>query len=112
MTCGSCSDFEEEPEEQEVKVNETGGRYKRYTYNKGGKLSKKQLDNDRNEKLSEQDVIQRILSDYNWRVRPKGLNTTNPETGGPVIVMVNIMLRTISKIDDVNMVSAITNVNN
>uniref|UniRef100_A0A915KXB1 Glutamate-gated chloride channel n=1 Tax=Romanomermis culicivorax TaxID=13658 RepID=A0A915KXB1_ROMCU len=55
------------------------------------------------EKLTEQDVISRILHSYNWRVRPSGLNTSNKDTGGPVIVTVNIYLRSVSKIDDVNM---------
>uniref|UniRef100_A0A914C3C8 Ig-like domain-containing protein n=1 Tax=Acrobeloides nanus TaxID=290746 RepID=A0A914C3C8_9BILA len=54
-------------------------------------------------KLKEQDIIQRVLKDYDWRVRPRGNNDTWPDTGGPVIVSVNIYLRSISKIDDVNM---------
>ncbi|KAI1711016.1 neurotransmitter-gated ion-channel ligand binding domain-containing protein [Ditylenchus destructor] len=54
-------------------------------------------------KLKEQDIIQRILKDYDWRVRPRGLNDSWPDTGGPVLVEVNIYLRSISKIDDVNM---------
>ncbi|KAI6229234.1 BMA-AVR-14, isoform d [Aphelenchoides besseyi] len=55
------------------------------------------------QKLKEQDIIQRILKDYDWRVRPRGHNDSWPDTGGPVVVSVNIYLRSISKIDDVNM---------
>ncbi|KAI6227579.1 BMA-AVR-14, isoform d [Aphelenchoides fujianensis] len=54
-------------------------------------------------KLKEQDIIQRVLKDYDWRVRPRGYNDSWPDTGGPVVVSVNIYLRSISKIDDVNM---------
>ncbi|CAJ0577752.1 unnamed protein product, partial [Mesorhabditis spiculigera] len=54
-------------------------------------------------KLREQEIIQRALKDYDWRVRPRGTNESWPDTGGPVIVTVNIYLRSISKIDDVNM---------
>ncbi|KAI6171461.1 BMA-AVR-14, isoform d [Aphelenchoides bicaudatus] len=54
-------------------------------------------------KLKEQDIIQRVLKDYDWRVRPRGFNDSWPDTGGPVVVSVNIYLRSISKIDDVNM---------
>ncbi|CAI5437722.1 unnamed protein product [Caenorhabditis angaria] len=54
-------------------------------------------------KMKEQEVIQRVLKDYDWRVRPRGLNSSWPDTGGPVLVTVNIYLRSISKIDDVNM---------
>ncbi|CAK5074989.1 unnamed protein product [Meloidogyne enterolobii] len=38
-----------------------------------------------------------------WRVRPRGKNESWTDTGGPVNVTVNIYLRSISKIDDVNM---------
>uniref|UniRef100_A0A7E4W662 Ig-like domain-containing protein n=1 Tax=Panagrellus redivivus TaxID=6233 RepID=A0A7E4W662_PANRE len=58
---------------------------------------------DGKKKLKEQDIIQRVLKDYDWRVRPRGNNETWPDTGGPVVVKVNIYLRSISKIDDVNM---------
>ncbi|MCP9264122.1 Glutamate-gated chloride channel [Dirofilaria immitis] len=54
-------------------------------------------------KLKEQEIIQRTLKDYDWRVRPRGSNLSWPDTGGPVLVSVNIYLRSISKIDDVNM---------
>ncbi|CAI4228524.1 unnamed protein product [Auanema sp. JU1783] len=54
-------------------------------------------------KLKEQEIIQRVLKEYDWRVRPRGLNASWPDTGGPVLVTVNIYLRSISKIDDVNM---------
>ncbi|KAK5969554.1 hypothetical protein GCK32_009128 [Trichostrongylus colubriformis] len=58
---------------------------------------------DAKRKLKEQEIIQRILNNYDWRVRPRGLNASWPDTGGPVLVTVNIYLRSISKIDDVNM---------
>ncbi len=29
-------------------------------------------------KLKEQDIIQRMLKDYDWRVRPRGLNASWP----------------------------------
>ncbi|KAF7640293.1 hypothetical protein Mgra_00000121 [Meloidogyne graminicola] len=54
-------------------------------------------------KLKEQEIIQKVLRDYDWRVRPRGKNESWPDTGGPVNVTVNIYLRSISKIDDVNM---------
>ncbi|PAV75860.1 hypothetical protein WR25_08136 [Diploscapter pachys] len=56
--------------------------------------------------LDEQKVIRRLLaspqSDYDWRVRPRGSLNPNSEAG-PVIVQVNKYLRSISKVDDVNM---------
>ncbi|VDK52144.1 unnamed protein product [Anisakis simplex] len=58
---------------------------------------------DAKKKLKEQEIIQRALKDYDWRVRPRGGNLSWPDTGGPVLVSVNIYLRSISKIDDVNM---------
>ncbi|KAL3125308.1 hypothetical protein niasHT_000061 [Heterodera trifolii] len=54
-------------------------------------------------KLKEQEIIQKVLRDYDWRVRPRGKNDSWQDTGGPVVVSVNIYLRSISKIDDVNM---------
>ncbi|CEF69116.1 GluClalpha [Strongyloides ratti] len=54
-------------------------------------------------RLEEQEVISYILKDYDTRVRPRGTNNSWPDTGGPVDVTVNIYLRSISKIDDVNM---------
>ncbi|CAK5084087.1 unnamed protein product [Meloidogyne enterolobii] len=54
-------------------------------------------------KLKEQEIIQKVLRDYDWRVRPRGKNESWTDTGGPVNVTVNIYLRSISKIDDVNM---------
>ncbi|GMT06750.1 hypothetical protein PENTCL1PPCAC_28924, partial [Pristionchus entomophagus] len=54
-------------------------------------------------KLKEQEIIQKVLTNYDWRVRPRGQNSSWPDTGGPVVVTVNIYLRSISKIDDVNM---------
>ncbi|VDM23791.1 unnamed protein product [Toxocara canis] len=63
--------------------------------------------NDRYERLlDEQKIIRRLLededSDYDWRVRPRG--TLNPAVEeSPVNVAVNMYLRSISKVDDVNM---------
>ncbi|CAD5224559.1 unnamed protein product [Bursaphelenchus xylophilus] len=54
-----------------------------------------------NTKLEEQEIIQRLFNDYDFRVRPKGTNSSLPGDG-PVVVTVNIFLRTISKIDEVN----------
>ncbi|GMT35583.1 hypothetical protein PFISCL1PPCAC_26880, partial [Pristionchus fissidentatus] len=54
-------------------------------------------------KLKEQEIIQKVLTNYDWRVRPRGENSSWPDTGGPVVVTVNVYLRSISKIDDVNM---------
>lgn len=67
-------------------------------------------------------IVKGVFARYDWRIRPKGLNTTirkfgegsdqelsytrfGSGTGGPVVIMANLYLRTISKIDDVNMVS-------
>lgn len=55
-------------------------------------------------KVTEQLIIKNLLSDYDWRIRPQGQNKSWPDTGGPVVITVNIFLRSISKIDDVNMV--------
>ncbi|CAD6197043.1 unnamed protein product [Caenorhabditis auriculariae] len=56
--------------------------------------------------LDEQRIIRRLLedsdSDYDWRVRPRGSLDRNYENG-PVNVEVNMYLRSISKVDDVNM---------
>lgn len=104
-----CSDFDDAP--IEIEKESTNTRSKRYSPPKA-KISKKQLtEGEVSDKLTEQDVIQKILANYNWRVRPKGLNSSNTDTGGPVMVTVNIMLRTISKIDDVNMVRLRYNLN-
>uniref|UniRef100_A0A914WIN4 Uncharacterized protein n=1 Tax=Plectus sambesii TaxID=2011161 RepID=A0A914WIN4_9BILA len=51
----------------------------------------------------DQKILQQLQSGYDHRVRPPGTNTTIPGTGGPVMVSVNIMIRMLSKIDDVNM---------
>uniref|UniRef100_A0A915D2G7 Uncharacterized protein n=1 Tax=Ditylenchus dipsaci TaxID=166011 RepID=A0A915D2G7_9BILA len=40
---------------------------------------------------------------YDWRVRPPGTNLSLPGNHGPVIVKVDMLIRSISKIDDVNM---------
>ncbi|KRZ56091.1 Glutamate-gated chloride channel, partial [Trichinella nativa] len=76
-----------------------------------GKIGERREEETTKEKLSEQDIIQKVMDGYDWRVRPRGLNASIPEqcevllldTGGPVIVNVNIMMRSISKVDDVNM---------
>uniref|UniRef100_A0AC35GDH0 Uncharacterized protein n=1 Tax=Panagrolaimus sp. PS1159 TaxID=55785 RepID=A0AC35GDH0_9BILA len=56
--------------------------------------------------LDEQRIIRRLLEDgpesYDWRVRPRGTLSTSPEDQ-PVGVTVNMYLRSISKVDDVNM---------
>ncbi|MFH4973796.1 hypothetical protein AB6A40_000505 [Gnathostoma spinigerum] len=59
-----------------------------------------------NRLISEQAIIYNLLvskkSNYDWRVRPRGdLLLTGDE--GPVHVTVNMYLRSISKVDDVNM---------
>ncbi|OUC45919.1 Cation transporter family protein [Trichinella nativa] len=78
-----------------------------------GKIGERREEETTKEKLSEQDIIQKVMDGYDWRVRPRGLNASIPvrkqcevlllDTGGPVIVNVNIMMRSISKVDDVNM---------
>uniref|UniRef100_A0AC35U262 Ig-like domain-containing protein n=1 Tax=Rhabditophanes sp. KR3021 TaxID=114890 RepID=A0AC35U262_9BILA len=54
---------------------------------------------------SNTDIINSLLANdrYDWRVRPPGTNLSLPGNHGPVIVEVNMMIRSISKIDDVNM---------
>ncbi|CAD5210762.1 unnamed protein product [Bursaphelenchus okinawaensis] len=57
--------------------------------------------------VDEQRIIEKLLDyengkGYDWRLRPKGrLNTSSSE--GPVEIVVNMYLRSISKVDDVNM---------
>jgi hypothetical protein len=36
-------------------------------------------------KLKEQDIIQRVLKDYDWRVRPRGYNDSWPGTSFHVV---------------------------
>lgn len=55
-------------------------------------------------KTIEQVIIKNLLKGYDWRIRPQGLNDSWSDTGGPVSITVNIFFRSISKIDDVNMV--------
>ncbi|KAK5981218.1 Glutamate-gated chloride channel [Trichostrongylus colubriformis] len=63
------------------------------------------------EKLfDEQEIIKHLLeskySNYDWRVRPRGrLGAADDEDydNEPVIITVNMYLRSISKVDDVNM---------
>lgn len=53
---------------------------------------------------SDTEIIKKLLGKgYDWRVRPPGINLTIPGTHGAVIVNVNMLIRSISKIDDVNM---------
>uniref|UniRef100_A0A1I7U9A8 Ig-like domain-containing protein n=1 Tax=Caenorhabditis tropicalis TaxID=1561998 RepID=A0A1I7U9A8_9PELO len=53
---------------------------------------------------SDTEIIKKLLGKgYDWRVRPPGINLTIPGTHGAVIVTVNMLIRSISKIDDVNM---------
>ncbi|KAM3721771.1 Glutamate-gated chloride channel subunit beta [Dirofilaria immitis] len=49
----------------------------------------------------EQLILEKLLQDYDQRVRPPPTNSS--AANGPVIVKVNIMLRMLSKIDVVNM---------
>lgn len=49
----------------------------------------------------EQEILNRVLQNYDMRVRPPPMNHT--EGSGPVVVTVNIMIRMLSKIDVVNM---------
>lgn len=55
-------------------------------------------------KVMEQMIIKNLMKDYDWRLRPQGLNDSWPD-GGPVKISVNLYMRSISKVDDVNMVS-------
>ncbi|CAI2355498.1 unnamed protein product [Caenorhabditis sp. 36 PRJEB53466] len=53
---------------------------------------------------SDTEIIKKLLGNgYDWRVRPPGINLTIPGTHGAVVVHVNMLIRSISKIDDVNM---------
>ncbi|VDK53263.1 unnamed protein product [Anisakis simplex] len=50
------------------------------------------------------EIINKLLNQgYDWRVRPPGTNLSLPGSHGPVVVSVNMLIRSISKIDDVNM---------
>ncbi|CAI4229845.1 unnamed protein product [Auanema sp. JU1783] len=56
--------------------------------------------------LDEQRIIRNLLekSDYDWRVRPRGtLDRNLQEMEQPVQIVANMYLRSISKVDDVNM---------
>ncbi|EYC44942.1 hypothetical protein Y032_0445g1589 [Ancylostoma ceylanicum] len=51
---------------------------------------------------SDTELLEKLLSKgYDWRVRPPGADGTIH--GGPVVVAVNMLIRSISKIDNVNM---------
>ncbi|WKY09157.1 hypothetical protein Q1695_001931 [Nippostrongylus brasiliensis] len=53
---------------------------------------------------SDTEIIKKLLNKgYDWRVRPPGINLTAKGSHGPVVVNVNMLIRSISKIDDVNM---------
>ncbi|KAI6190334.1 Glutamate-gated chloride channel [Aphelenchoides bicaudatus] len=53
---------------------------------------------------SDTEIINKLLNrGYDWRVRPPGTNLSIPGSHGPVVVVVNMLIRSISKIDDVNM---------
>uniref|UniRef100_A0A7E4VG71 Ig-like domain-containing protein n=1 Tax=Panagrellus redivivus TaxID=6233 RepID=A0A7E4VG71_PANRE len=53
---------------------------------------------------SDTEIINSLLNKgYDWRVRPPGTNLSLPGSHGPVVVNVNMLIRSISKIDDVNM---------
>ncbi|KAK0413919.1 hypothetical protein QR680_007058 [Steinernema hermaphroditum] len=53
---------------------------------------------------SDTEIINKLLNKgYDWRVRPPGTNLSVPGSHGPVVVSVNMLIRSISKIDDVNM---------
>ncbi|WKX92823.1 hypothetical protein Q1695_010673 [Nippostrongylus brasiliensis] len=58
--------------------------------------------------LDEQKIIKKLLespeNDYDWRVRPRGsVVPPGDDDNDPVIITVNMYLRSISKVDDVNM---------
>ncbi|KAI1705759.1 neurotransmitter-gated ion-channel ligand binding domain-containing protein [Ditylenchus destructor] len=56
------------------------------------------------EATSDTEIINTLMSrGYDWRVRPPGTNLSIPGSHGPVIVQVDMLIRSISKIDDVNM---------
>ncbi|VDN06177.1 unnamed protein product [Thelazia callipaeda] len=56
------------------------------------------------EASTDTDIINKLLGKgYDWRVRPPGTNLSIPGGHGPVVVAVNMLIRSISKIDDVNM---------
>jgi len=66
-------------------------------------------------RLKEKEILDKILggSNYDFRIRPSGsiLNVTGDEDG-PVIVRVNIYVRSIARIDDVKMVSQYNTISN
>uniref|UniRef100_A0A914CXA1 Neurotransmitter-gated ion-channel ligand-binding domain-containing protein n=1 Tax=Acrobeloides nanus TaxID=290746 RepID=A0A914CXA1_9BILA len=48
----------------------------------------------------EQDVLKRILKGYDWRIRPPGEEFNGT---GPVKVKSNLLIRSISNVDEANM---------
>lgn len=57
-----------------------------------------------NYRAKEKQILDQILGPgrYDSRIRPTGINNAS-DIDGPVVVRVNIMLRSISRIDDLNM---------
>ncbi|KAI6218986.1 Glutamate-gated chloride channel [Aphelenchoides fujianensis] len=54
--------------------------------------------------VTDTEIINKLLNrGYDWRVRPPGTNLSIPGSHGPVAVSVNMLIRSISKIDDVSM---------
>ncbi|KAF7634234.1 Ig-like domain-containing protein [Meloidogyne graminicola] len=64
----------------------------------------KQLNNERTSSSSDTEILSQLLNrGYDWRVRPPGTNLSLDGDHGPVVVNINMLIRSISKIDDVNM---------
>uniref|UniRef100_A0A914H3U0 Ig-like domain-containing protein n=1 Tax=Globodera rostochiensis TaxID=31243 RepID=A0A914H3U0_GLORO len=58
----------------------------------------------RGDPVSDTQILSTLLNrGYDWRVRPPGTNLSIQGDHGPVVVYVNMLIRSISKIDDVNM---------
>nr|CAD2183829.1 unnamed protein product [Meloidogyne enterolobii] len=61
-------------------------------------------ENDRSSPSSDTEILSQLLNrGYDWRVRPPGTNLSLDGDHGPVVVNINMLIRSISKIDDVNM---------
>ncbi|KAI6186316.1 Glutamate-gated chloride channel [Aphelenchoides besseyi] len=66
--------------------------------------AKPTIDAELAEATSDTEIINKLLNrGYDWRVRPPGTNLSLPGSHGPVAVTVNMLIRSISKIDDVSM---------
>ncbi|CAK5081430.1 unnamed protein product [Meloidogyne enterolobii] len=60
--------------------------------------------NSRSSPSSDTEILSQLLNrGYDWRVRPPGTNLSLDGDHGPVVVNINMLIRSISKIDDVNM---------